>query len=122
MQRRRTRSAHRAPAHAPIRVAAGDTVVLGQRDSEWPQYVWATLADGQGGWIPAQLFDAPQGRTTALGDYDTRELDVEAGEWLTLHHALDEWWWVEDPQGRTGWVPARILEPAPATPAESIRS
>lgn len=112
MQRRRTLAAHRAPEHPAIQVAAGDMVTLGQRDTEWPQFVWATLGNGLGGWIPALLFDNTQGTASALADYDTRELDVEAGEILVLHREFAQWWWAENRHGQTGWVPERVLEPA----------
>lgn len=112
MQQRRTQAAHRAPEHAPVQVAAGDTAVLGERDTEWPQFVWAALSNGLGGWIPAVLFDAARGQATALAEYDTRELDVEAGEMLILHREFAQWWWVENRHGQTGWIPERVLEAA----------
>jgi hypothetical protein len=110
MRRARVVLAHRAPDRAPIRVARGETVTLGDRDAEWPQFAWAVTASGDGGWIPVALFDAPRGRATALADYDTQELSVLPDEVLVLHYELAQWWWAEHPSGAQGWVPARVLE------------
>ena len=110
MRRARVIAAHRAPDRPPIRVAAGDSVTLGERDSDWPQFVWTTLAQGLGGWIPAVLFDRDIGEATALSDYDTRELDTAIGEILILHHHQEDWWWAENANGDSGWIPARAIE------------
>ena len=110
MQRARVIAAHRAPDRPPINVSAGDTVTLGQRDSDWPQFVWTTLGQGPGGWIPAILFDREVGEATALGDYDTRELGTEIGELITVHYQQEGWWWAENAQGESGWIPARAIE------------
>ncbi|HEY0661390.1 MAG TPA: SH3 domain-containing protein [Lysobacter sp.] len=110
MRRARVVLAHRAPDRPPIRVARGDTVTLGDRDTEWPQFVWAAIAEGHGGWMPVALFDGDRGNATALADYDTRELPADPGELLTLHHELAQWWWAENAQGAQGWIPARALE------------
>lgn len=111
MRRARVITAHRAPDRPAIRIAPGDIVTLGDRDVEWTQFVWATLASGLGGWIPASMFDTEHGPATAIDDYDTRELDAETGEILTLHHETADWWWAENVLGQTGWIPARSLEP-----------
>lgn len=102
--------AHHLPEREPIRVAKGDTVTLGERDSDWPQFVWTTLAQGLGGWIPAALFDREAGEAVAQEDYDTRELSAEAGEILTLHREQVDWWWAENVRGEQGWIPARCIE------------
>ncbi|MEP6907174.1 MAG: SH3 domain-containing protein [Pseudoxanthomonas sp.] len=110
MRRARVIAAHRAPDRPSIRVAAGDTVTLGERDSDWPQFVWTTLAQGLGGWIPATLFDRESGEATAQADYDTRELPTEIGEMLMVHHQQEGWCWAENENGESGWIPARAIE------------
>ncbi|RPE79650.1 SH3 domain-containing protein [Vulcaniibacterium tengchongense] len=110
MPRARVVAAHRAPDRPPIRVAPGTPVTLGERDREWPDFVWTTLADGRGGWVPATLFDAGRGPATALADYDTRELDADPGETLELERELAQWWWARNARGDEGWVPARVLQ------------
>ena len=109
MARARVVVAHRAPDRPALRLDAGDAVALGERDGEWPQFVW-TVAGGVGGWVPAALFDGERGAAVAREAYDTTELDVDPGQIVTLHRELAEWWWVEDTRGARGWVPARALQ------------
>lgn len=110
LQRARLVQDHRAPDRPAIRVAAGDPVTLGDRDTDWPEFVWTSLASGHGGWVPSPFFDGESGDAKVLQDYDTTELDANAGEEVLLHHELAGWWWVEDRDGTTGWVPARKLD------------
>ena len=112
MNERRARAiaSHRPPDRPAIQVQAGDRVTLGDRDTEWPQFVWTALASGLGGWVPSALFDAERGQASALQDYDTRELSVDAGEELLLQHELATWWWGRNTSGDSGWVPASKLE------------
>lgn len=100
---------HRAPDRPPVQLAVGDAATLGERDTEWPEFVWATLTSGLGGWIPAVQFDRERGEATAREAYDTRELDAEPGERLRLHHEMAGWWWAENERGACGWIPARAL-------------
>ena len=113
MKRGRVIATHRAPDRPPIRVAPGDAVTLGERDLDWPDFVWTTLAGGLGGWIPAALFDRDAGEAVAQVEYDTRELDADIGELLTLHRELASWWWAENAQGASGWIPARAIDVIP---------
>lgn len=109
-RRARVIAQHRAPERPSIKVASGDRVTLGDRDSEWPEFVWTALASGLGGWIPSTLFDAERGEASALDDYDTQELDADMGEELVLHREHAQWWWAQNAVGKLGWVPARALE------------
>jgi hypothetical protein len=56
------------------------------------------------------LFDREFGEATAQADYDTRELATEIGEVVMLHHEQEGWWWAENTQGDSGWIPARALQ------------
>ena len=109
-RRARAIASHRPPDRPAIQVQAGDRVTLGERDTEWPQFVWTALASGLGGWVPSALFDAEGGQASALQDYDTRELEVAAGDTLTLHRELAGWWWATNASGDGGWIPARAVE------------
>lgn len=110
LKRARVTERHRAPERVAIQVQAGDRVTLGDRDIEWPQFVWTALASGLGGWVPSALFDAERCQASALQNYDTSELDAHRGEGLTLHRELAGWWWAENARGESRWLPARKLE------------
>jgi hypothetical protein len=112
MQRAHVVRDYRTQYANPIRFAAGDSVTLGERDTEWPAFIWAITQDGNAGWAPFDwLRPLGDGRAEALRDYSAQELDVDAGDDVVLHSELGGWWWAERRDGRCGYVPAGHLEP-----------
>jgi SH3-like domain-containing protein len=107
--------AHEIPSRPAIRVAAGQRVEVGDRDTTWPAFVFVT-ADGGSGWVPARYVDVGSRPAVMLAAYDTAELSTTAGELLTVL-AVDDlsgWTWVRNARGREGWVPSDTIEPVPA--------
>lgn len=94
----------------PVRFARGETVGVGRRDDEWPQYLWATDAGGRSGWVHERFLDADAGTARATRDYTARELDARAGDAVRLLEEAGGWWWCENEHGAQGWLPARDLE------------
>ena len=107
-----TRS-HEIPQRAPLRVHPGEVVSVGERDTEWPAFVFVTASSGSG-WIPARHLSADSGPAVVLAAYDTTELAVSEGDTVTLVERDDEsgWWWCRDDHGGEGWVPRAAFEPA----------
>jgi len=93
----------------PIIVNAGDRVVLGDKKSPWPGWVWITDSGGKSGWIPEAYIGKSGSVGTGLRDYDATELDVEKGEELVIHEEVAGWYWCTNKAGRSGWVPAKNL-------------
>ena len=112
MTKARVISDYRTQYANPIRLARGDIVTLGKRDTEWPAFIWTvTPIDGNAGWAPFDwLQPLGDGRAEALRDYSAQELDVAVGDEVTLLHALGGWWWCEHTDGRAGWMPIEHLE------------
>ena len=109
--RARLLSAHRSQYRNPLQFNAGQIVRLGVRDEEWPEFAWVSTEDGCAGWAPvAWLQQLEEGRARALRDYSARELDVDSGEAVKLHHEHGGWWWSERANGTQGWLPGRELE------------
>ena len=76
----------------PIRFAQGEIVTLGERDTEWPAFIWTVTEDGNAGWAPFDwLKPLDDGRGEALRDYSAQELDVDAGGAVTPLHELGGW-------------------------------
>jgi hypothetical protein len=67
--------AHRIPARQPLRPAIGDRVEVGQRDTEWPEFVFVTAEQGSG-WVPARHLSTSSGTAVLTTSYDTTELHV----------------------------------------------
>lgn len=104
---------HPAPDLPPIRLAIGDSVVAGERATQWPEFVFVTGEAGEG-WVPARHLSGDSGTVAVETEYDTTELSVSVGQEVTVleRDDLSGWWWCRADDGRTGWVPVLALETA----------
>ena len=95
----------------PVYVRAGDRLVLGEEDKEYPGWIWATDPEDRSGWAPMDLADAETG--LARYDYTAAELNAVAGQLIWVEEQKDGWAWCIDAQGEKGWMPIANLEVAP---------
>ena len=104
------RSAHEIAARAPLRLAVGERVTVGERDTQWREFVFVTCAHGEG-WVPARHLSASSGEAIVRAGYDTTELPTQAGEVLEVveEDRRSGWLWCRAVGGREGWVPATTL-------------
>jgi len=104
-------AAHRIPDRAPLRLEVGDDVEVGERDSEWPEFVFVTAPHGEG-WVPARHLSATSGRARVTHAYDTTELRTEPGDALEImvEDRISGWLWCRSAAGREGWVPANTVQ------------
>jgi mannitol-1-/sugar-/sorbitol-6-/2-deoxyglucose-6-phosphatase len=107
---------HAGPDRSPIRLEPGETFSVGQRDDEWPAFVFVTKSSGEG-WVPKRILEqtADDGRYTLRPgfSYDTTELDADPGDVLQVVETdlSSGWLWCENSSGITGWIPSRCVEP-----------
>lgn len=106
-------TAHDLSERPPISVGVGETVTVGERDHDWPEFVFVTAAHGEG-WVPSRHLSADHGTATVIHPYDTTELATTAGEVLDVVERDEQsgWLWCRAADGREGWVPVRTLRPA----------
>lgn len=104
---------HPTPELAPLLLARGDVVMVGERATRWPEFVFVTAAGGTG-WVPSRHLSAASGPAAVIVGYDTTELPVAEGEAVSVidRDDLSGWWWCRSVGGAEGWVPLDILEPA----------
>jgi SH3 domain len=112
MTRLRATTSHTIPQRPPIHVSPGQQVQAGQRDTDWPAFVFITTDDGAG-WVPERHPDTSADPAVVVTAYDTTELATTAGEELTVITRDDSsgWAWVRNTAGQEGWVPLRTVEP-----------
>jgi hypothetical protein len=112
----RATSSHSVPDRPPIQVMRGQRVQAGERDTEWPEFVFV-IADGGAGWVPGRFLDTSSDPAVVLADYDTTELATTDGEALTLVERDDRsgWAWLRNEAGQEGWVPLRTVATVPGT-------
>jgi hypothetical protein len=89
----------------PIVLKAGDVITLGPRDTEWPEFIWCTSAEGKSGWVADTVFERHGRIGIASRDYSAVELAVAAGEVVTIVEELGGWSRCTNEQGESGWVP-----------------
>src|SRR5688572_25558113 len=102
--------AHEIPERPPLRLAVGDRVEVGERDTEWPEFVFVTAPNGEG-WIPARHLSADSGPAEVRIAYDTTELPTQPGDRLLVlaEDTLSGWLWCQGETGARGWVPIRTV-------------
>jgi mannitol-1-/sugar-/sorbitol-6-/2-deoxyglucose-6-phosphatase len=111
---------HRIPDRPPIVVIPGDQLTVGERDDEWPAFVFVTNSAGLQGWVPEQVLtptgEPRAGMYTPRWRYDTQELPVEIGMELTVLEADLGSGWIRcrTSGGAEGWLPVRCVEPVSA--------
>ncbi len=105
------KAAHAIPGRPPLRLAVGERVLVGDRDSEWPEFVFVTASHGAG-WVPARRLSASSGAAVVQTPYDTTELPTEIGDALkvVVQDLQSGWLWCRSRDGREGWVPVKTLE------------
>jgi hypothetical protein len=85
-------------------------VEVGERDSEWPAFVFVTCQTGSG-WVPERHLDRDGKSAVVTHAYDTTELPTEEGERLEVlqEDLASGWLWCRAKSGREGWVPEKTL-------------
>ena len=105
--------AHQTPDRPPLQLVAGERVDVGDRDSEWPEFVFVTASHGTG-WVPARHLSTTFGTAVVRIAYDTTELPTHVGDVLEVvaEDLTSGWLWCRAHDGGEGWVPINTLEAA----------
>lgn len=90
---------------------AGEAVEPGRREEASQGWVWCTYQQGQAGWVPESWLEAAEKGMAALRDYSSHELNLQAGEAVTLHFEESGWYWATNRFGESGWTPAQAVKP-----------
>ena len=106
--------AHTVPGRPPIQVDVGQEVHVGERDDEWPEFVFVTTPGGSG-WVPARHLTMSGNQAVVHTPYDTTELATQIGDILdvVIEDHQSGWLWCRGPNGSEGWVPLRTVGPTP---------
>lgn len=101
---------HHIPSRPALRIEVGDRVVVEDRDSDWPAFVFVTTEAGSG-WVPERHLDRHGARAVVTEAYDTTELPTDEGQELAVlrEDLASGWLWCRNQDGREGWVPERTV-------------
>jgi SH3-like domain-containing protein len=97
----------------PLEVSKGDRVLVGRRDSEWPQWLWVTDASGVSAWVHESVLEIAGEQAVLREDFSARELSVKKDEVLESMRLLGGWHWCRKASGEMGWIPEYNLEVLP---------
>lgn len=108
------RKAHEIPDRPPLQLIVDEEVQAGDRDAEWPEFVFVTTRQGTG-WVPARHLSQPSGSAVVETAYDTTELPTRVGEVLEVvsEDLVSGWLWcrsISNSGRRQGWVPMKTVE------------
>lgn len=95
----------------PLRVTAGEPILVGSEDPEFPGWKWCKGPDGREGWVPVELISNEGPDAVVLQDYSARELAVLPEELVVVEDARHNWLLVRNARGERGWIPASNTEP-----------
>ena len=101
--------AHHSEYPEPIAGKAGDTLELGQRDDDWPTFLWAKAASGREGWVPDAYLAISGSSGTLTRDYVARELTLGEGAVVDVLDEVGGWAWCRSDDGELGWLPLTHL-------------
>ena len=97
-----------------ISFRAGDDLVVGHRNQQYPEFVWCASEDGHAGWVPEmRLRMTGPGEAIATSAYDAAQLTVVKDEVLDVVECTDSWCRCRNAGGVEGWVPVTILTAVP---------
>ena len=89
----------------PLKLKKDDRIKTGERESEWPGWIWCTDRNNVSGWVPEGYIRIEGNEAIMLYDYDATELTVNPGDQLLIINEEVGWYWCLDPKGNSGWVP-----------------
>ncbi len=87
----------------PISFDEGESLLIGELDTEFPNWIRVQTIDGNEGWAPTQYIDLES--STAIQDYSAYELNVNIGDCVNVLFELNEWSMIESTIGKQGWIP-----------------
>jgi SH3 domain len=95
----------------PIDVRAGESIILGKTDPDWPGWQWCTDPRSKSGWVPITFIEKSDESTgTILFDFTARELSILPGDELELLCLESGWYWARNARNDEGWIPGTHIE------------
>jgi hypothetical protein len=93
-----------------IRMQTGDSLAVGHRNQQHPEFVWSATEDGHHGWVPEDYLEMTGAHSAvARRDYDSTHLTVVADEYLTVLDQVGGYLLCRTTAGVVGWVRASCV-------------
>ena len=107
MDKARVIKAHAPDSPVSLIMKEGDILHGERRATDWDGWLWCTSDSGVSVWVPKVfLSKLPEGDLyRATCDYDSRELEISAGQEVEILSKTAGWAWVRTGNGGEGWIP-----------------
>jgi len=96
---------YKTPFSNPLIIKKGESLIIEEKKSEWPGWIWCINKQNISGWVPTNYLKIQGKNCLALQDYDATELTVSIGEELYFEKLESGWIWAFNKEGKKGWVP-----------------
>ncbi|MHA2398126.1 MAG: SH3 domain-containing protein [Promethearchaeota archaeon] len=96
---------YKTPFSNPLIIKKGENIIVEEKESEWPGWLWCRNKQNNCGWVPTNYLRIQDNNCIALQDYDATELTVSIGEDLFIEKQESGWIWASNKEGKKGWVP-----------------
>ena len=84
-----------------------EIVRITEKESEWSGWIWCIKKDGKARWVPKDYIEIQDDDAKFIQDYNSKELNVFKGQFLTIAKGSHEWIWVIDENKNDGWIPLK---------------
>lgn len=101
---------YRSPYTDPWIMTKDEILSIGEKESEWPGWIWCTNNSGESRWVPESYLEISGKIGKANQDYNAIELSIKVGELLIIEEDEAEWFWVTNQKGKSGWVPIKNVK------------
>jgi len=110
MERCKVIQLHRRTYKDPLIVKTGEQLAIGERDEDYPGWIWCTNKAGKSGWVPESYLSIDGEKGQINRDYSALELTVGEGDMLDVVINESGWLLCENESGERGWVPGENVE------------
>ena len=94
-----------------IRLRAGDSVAVGHRNQQHPDFVWCATEDGHHGWVPEDYLEMTGQRSgVSQREYDSTHLTVVEEEELDVLEQVGDYLLCRTAARVEGWVQSSCVQ------------
>lgn len=94
-----------------IRIHVGDSLAVGHRNQQYPEFVWCATEDGHHGWVAEDAIEHVDAHSAvARRDFDSADLTAAVGEILDVKEQVGDFLLCQNATGISGWVPCAYIE------------
>ncbi len=111
--RARVSKSHHSEVLTPFQAKMGDIIISIEKPTQWEGWLYCKNKEGIYGWVPKAFITPIETSAEEFSftrDYNSYELSVSIGEYVTIHEIESGWAIIEKENGMIGWIPLENLD------------